>query len=196
MLNSMAVIILGFFVYLIAIVWRFKKGKSIGQQFLFTVFWVYAVAVVSVTFFPFPFQPRLLQSLRQMGNPPNNFIPFRDIYMMATHDSLHDFIRQVGGNVVLFFPFGFLLPLLSRRASKFRKALIVGMVCSAGIELMQLVLDTLLGYNYRTCDIDDFILNTCGFIIGYIVLSIVKRFVPISKFTEYQTQNSNASLLN
>ena len=178
MLNSMSLFILGFLSYLVVIAWRLKKGKLFGQQVVFTIFWFYVVAVLSVTFFPIAVQPRLLEVLRQQYHPNNKFIPFHDIYFIATKDTTHDFIRQVGGNMALFFPFGFLFPLLSH-SKRFGKALVIGMICSACIELMQLVLDTILGYNYRTCDVDDFILNTCGFILGYIVITVMKRFIKI-----------------
>lgn len=180
MLNSSILFLIGFVLYVGLLLWRLKKGKTLGEQFIFSVFWFYAVAVLAVTFFPFPFQPPLLQMLRNSGQRQSNFIPFHDIYMMATYDTSRDFIRQVGGNVILFFPLGFLLPLINRVASKFGRALVIGMICSAGIEILQLTIDTILRYNYRTCDVDDFILNTCGFVIGFVVLSIVKRVLPTS----------------
>lgn len=107
----MSLFILGFLSYLVVIAWRLKKGKLFGQQVVFTIFWFYVVAVLSVTFFPIAVQPRLLEVLRQQYQPNNNFIPFHDIYFIATKDTTHDFIRQVGGNMALFFPFGFLFPL-------------------------------------------------------------------------------------
>lgn len=183
MLNSLSIFILGFLSYLVVVIWRLKKGMLLAQQVVFTIFWFYVVVVLSLTFFPIAIQPRLLEVLRQQYHPNNNFIPFHDMYLMATKDTMHDFIRQVGGNMALFFPFGFLSPLLSH-SKKFGKALLIGMICSACLELMQLVLDSILSYNYRTCDVDDFILNACGFIVGYIVISVLKRFIKADRFTQ------------
>lgn len=84
-----------------------------------------------------------------------NLYPFRDL--------LHgwgDSIRQILLNVLLFMPFGVLLPRCTGRGffiTLFRAAL-----CSATIELLQPFFD-------RTCDITDLITNVAGCACGYLI---------------------------
>ncbi len=65
-------------------------------------------------------------------------------------------------NVVMFMPFGFLLPLIFKDSRSFWKTVSAGAVLSLTIELSQLL-------NYRTTDVDDLMANTCGACIGYLV---------------------------
>ncbi|TQR19349.1 VanZ family protein [Psychrobacillus vulpis] len=79
------------------------------------------------------------------------------------------------GNIILFIPIGFLLPLLYKRMEHFPYAVIVGLCISLFIEVMQLPQN-------RSSDIDDLWLNSLGALIGYIIyIFIRKRF---TKFTE------------
>ncbi|MBU5299502.1 VanZ family protein [Clostridium sporogenes] len=71
-------------------------------------------------------------------------------------------------NIVLFIPLGFLLPLIWTGCNKWKFITIVGSVFSILIELSQL-------FNNRRTDIDDFILNTLGAIVGYCLYKILNR---------------------
>ncbi len=46
---------------------------------------------------------------------------------------------------------------------------------SVSIEIMQFLIGLLIGYNYRSTDIDDVILNTIGGIIGILLFSLLKK---------------------
>jgi len=75
-------------------------------------------------------------------------------------------IQQLVGNVVLFVPLGFLLPVISVRCRRLPATASVALAFSAGIELVQLaMLLSLTGQ--RSVDIDDVILNVTGAIVGY-----------------------------
>ena len=76
-------------------------------------------------------------------------------------------IQQLLGNVVLFVPLGFLLPLLSARCRRFAITAAVGLSVSVGIELVQLVLLLSL-MSRRSVDVDDVILNVTGACLGYL----------------------------
>ena len=54
-------------------------------------------------------------------------------------------VTIVGGNVLMFVPLGFMLPLLSERFHRFRTTLFVLVACSAAIELAQLTLASRVG---------------------------------------------------
>ena len=65
-------------------------------------------------------------------------------------------------NVLLFIPFGLLLPFWFPTGRK-GIVIIVGLVCSIGIEVTQLV----TGYGF--CQLDDVIMNTAGTFVGYLL---------------------------
>ena len=75
---------------------------------------------------------------------------------------------QLLGNVVLFVPLGFLLPLLSARCRRFVVTAAVGLSVSVGIELAQLAMLLSL-VSRRSVDVDDVILNVTGVCIGYLL---------------------------
>jgi len=89
-------------------------------------------------------------------------------------------IQQLLGNVVMFVPLGFLLPLLSTRYRRFAMTAAVGLLVSVGIELVQFAL--LLTLNARrSVDVDDVILNVTGACLGYLVwrgAHAIARTVP------------------
>ena len=77
-------------------------------------------------------------------------------------------VTIVGGNVLMFVPLGFMLPLLSERFHRFRTTLFVLVACSAAIELAQLTVGlAVVGGLYRVVDVDDVILNVVGGSIGF-----------------------------
>lgn len=87
-------------------------------------------------------------------------------------------------NIVLFLPFGFLLPLIWKKADKFRHALLYGASFSLFIELSQLL-------NNRSTDIDDLILNTLGALIG---LGLFKAFSNMFKLKGDSAGYSNLEI--
>ncbi|WP_169332150.1 VanZ family protein [Corynebacterium lubricantis] len=69
-------------------------------------------------------------------------------------------LLNVGGNVLMFIPVGFLLVLIFQPKRPLRTALFVGLGASAFIEITQYIFA--LGYT----DIDDLIFNTLGAVLG------------------------------
>ena len=76
------------------------------------------------------------------------------------------------GNVVLFIPYGIILPYLFRRMRELWKVMVAGVVTVVCVELLQIA--TLRG----SCDVDDLILNMMGILIGYIVFRIAHLRCP------------------
>ena len=77
------------------------------------------------------------------------------------------------GNIAIFIPIGFFIPLLWRKIN-FPLSILCGFIFSVLIELTQLFLP-------RFTDIDDIILNTFGTILGAIMYFILNLIAP--KFT-------------
>ena len=78
------------------------------------------------------------------------------------------------GNVICFIPFGFVIPILTRKQTALRMFLL-SMSASVLVELLQLV--SMLG----SFDVDDITLNTLGGVIGYVLFiigrGIVRRYL-------------------
>jgi glycopeptide antibiotics resistance protein len=98
----------------------------------------------------------------------NNFVPFKTIhfYLYLADINLNIRIENLVGNIIGFTPFGFILPLLSKRFQKLSKVTIATLLLSLTFELIQLV------FEFGSFDVDDLILNTFGGILGYILIRI------------------------
>ncbi|MDU1540035.1 MAG: VanZ family protein [Paeniclostridium sordellii] len=104
-----------------------------------------------------------------------SFIPFKGIIEMSQNGiTTYSFINIVG-NIIMFMPVGFLLPLICTKVDSCKKVVIIGFCTSLLIESTQLFLT-------RGTDIDDLILNTSGAVLGYLVFLIFKK--AFSGFTE------------
>ena len=68
-------------------------------------------------------------------------------------------------NIVLFIPFGFLMPW----DMKWKKALFIGLLTSGFIEITQYVV--MLG----ECEVDDIIANLIGTILGLVLISALNK---------------------
>ena len=77
-------------------------------------------------------------------------------------------VINLGGNVIMFIPLGFLLPQVFPGLQKFRHCILATVLIITTVELTQLF--TLLG----SCDIDDLILNLLGASIGYLIFKCIK----------------------
>ena len=95
-----------------------------------------------------------------------SIIPFRATYGMIRGLSPLRLIENLAGNIILFVPFGILLPLAFETK---RKTLLFGCMTSCLIEILQFV------FAMGTADIDDIILNTLGTVFGYVIYIIAKH---------------------
>ncbi len=74
-------------------------------------------------------------------------------------------------NIILFLPFGFLVPMIWKKMRASYRTVIAGFSFSLLIELSQLL-------NNRRTDIDDLIMNTLGALIGFLIYKIFKKLIP------------------
>ena len=82
------------------------------------------------------------------------------------------YLEGAGLNILLFVPFGYLLPLLWKRADRWWKVVLCGFVLSLLIELTQLV--THLGM----FDLDDLMNNSLGAFLGWGCFCLALRREP------------------
>ena len=96
-----------------------------------------------------------------------NLIPFRTLRLFAglLDSGNRALIRMaminLGGNVLMFIPLGFLLPKVFPKLSSLPRILLTTAVIITCVEVIQLF--TLVG----CCDIDDLILNVLGSALGF-----------------------------
>lgn len=129
---------------------RDPQWKKKGIRLLWII---YLLQVAIITFFS-----------REPGS--RNGIDWRLFETWGTSAQSHAFVIE---NILLFVPFGILLPLT---AKKFRRSLTcvkLGVAFSCGIELLQLI--TQRGY----CQIDDVIMNGLGTWIGCLAFRAIDQ---------------------
>ncbi|MFB4164184.1 VanZ family protein [Alteribacillus sp. JSM 102045] len=91
-----------------------------------------------------------------------NLVPFRSIFRIAYYSpNIDNPVRILGGNVIMFLPFGVLMAFLFKKK---RTALwlipLLAIVLSTFIEINQFI------FTHRVANVDDVILNTAGGLIG------------------------------
>jgi glycopeptide antibiotics resistance protein len=157
--------------------YKFLKGTIPLLKLLYwIIFGIYFTCLINFTLFPFPYQKYLIQVMieDQLGYN-HNFIPFKSIVDTINYGSISIVLKQVAGNILLFIPLGFALPILFFRITKI-KTILIGFTLSLTIESIQAISGLFLGYNYRSCDVDDLLLNTTGTIIGLSVYKLSLKF--------------------
>ncbi|HDR7633493.1 MULTISPECIES: VanZ family protein [Bacillus] len=86
-------------------------------------------------------------------------------------------------NIVLFMPFGFLLPTIWPQFRKMKNTVCAGFFFSLAIELNQLL-------NNRITDIDDLFTNTLGAIVGYIIYRVLFKMICKREEKKLDTNSS------
>lgn len=99
-----------------------------------------------------------------------NFIPFETILRYINYSQYFNvdlIILNLVGNLFIFTPMGFLLPLLSKR---FRRAWVIiclGFLSSLTVETVQFI------FTVGSADVDDLLLNTLGAWLGYLAYQCI-----------------------
>ena len=156
--------IIDFIVLIVMYIFIFyKKWKSQGKDVLLvnTIMYIYLSFVLYFTLMP------IITSLPFIFNhpyTPMNLVPFIDVTF-----GRGDFARQIGLNIIMTIPFGFLMPLVKKGNTSLLKIVFYTFLLSLGIELLQPLIN-----GTRSSDITDLITNVLGGIIGYIIFLIFK----------------------
>ena len=135
-----------------------KKSK----RYIQILFWLYIGAVLWLTLMPESFNGQLLKL--ETGDPR----PFAQTELgytlgKALQNPWQVTLIQLGGNFVMLLPLGLI------SAWRRQSGLITAVLFGVGIELTQFVLSLLLGYPYRTFDVDDLWINALGVFAGWLL---------------------------
>ena len=128
---------------------------------------VYIIFVIKVIIFKYPLDVlRAIADTWQRdvileGLGTANFIPFRTIKMYIKYADRLNSVENLAGNLLVFVPLGFLLPLLSEELRRFSDVLLNAFTFVLGIEVFQLF------SAFGAFDVDDILLNCLGAMLGY-----------------------------
>ncbi len=123
---------------------------------------VYIAALLVVTLLP-------ISWLGRPSDPGPQLVPFEGI-VGELETSPVERLTDLFGNVVLFVPLGFLLPLLVPAVRRWWQALAVGAGVSLCIELCQLAWP-----GVRKASVDDVLMNALGALLGFTALRLTAR---------------------
>ncbi|WP_059174024.1 VanZ family protein [Bacillus sp. FJAT-27445] len=185
LINGSFFVVLGVLIYLIVrsifIGWQYRNQVQIYwlKEILKLVFGIYICLVISVTLFPIPigFENDYKNLFRSINVVPIVSI-IRDISQIGTayegdvYFMISLIVRNVGGNILLFMPFGFLVPIVSKKIKDLKTVTILGLAMSVTIELFQLLQSFGGGWG-RVTDIDDVICNVIGVVLGYLIYVLI-----------------------
>ena len=135
-------------------------------QLLFV--YICIVVVARFTFFPFStvngkIQPLIFESTKAFSFRVN-WIPFVNLF---DYPEMRDILINVIGNTAMFIPLGIVWPSVYKDLNKHWNVISAGIGFSLFIEILQ------LPFYDRVSDIDDLLLNSLGFIIGYLIYLFV-----------------------
>jgi glycopeptide antibiotics resistance protein len=130
---------------------------------------VYSAVLAAVTLLPVSWSVGFDDRLPTDNRP--QLVPFKGILFELSRAPLETLFELLG-NVLLFAPLGFLLPLLLPAVRRWWQALAVGAGVSLAIELYQLTWP-----GVRKADVNDVLMNALGALLGLAALRVTERFL-------------------
>lgn len=130
---------------------------------------------------------QLLRHLREN----TNLVPFATVRLFWRGYrngwvSLSAFAENIAGNIAVFMPFAFFMPLIFPKINRFRRFFFAISAVVISVELLQVLLLT------GSADIDDYILNVAGAVLafGFFGLKPVGRFLRRVTFGVWETNEA------
>ena len=169
-----------YIVFRIIFIKRKQKQIKVLNEIILAIFTIYIIALASQTIIPqwdfgrmsdtgkFYFDVSITNDLAKV-----NLIPFKTLYQYLFQTNAHVdswsviSLLNITGNIILFSPIGFVVPLLWAHWRSLKKMLLLGLAVTCFIEVTQLFIG-------RSTDIDDVILNTIGVLLGYRIFRLFK----------------------
>ena len=148
---------------------RVRRRPLLPAWLAWTAAAAYAAALALVTLAPV----RLRSDFgRYRNNWKPQLVPIWNLVVnLRDGDRAMATLAGAAGNVALFLPFGFLLPLLASRMDRWWRTVGAGFALSAAIELTQLAFPGL-----RRPDVNDVLMNTLGAALGFAAYRLAVGF--------------------
>lgn len=147
-----------------------NKAFSWKREAQLLLVYICLVVVIRLTFFPFSkvdgkVQPLLFDAANILPFR-LNFVPFVNL---MDYEIRREALLNVIGNSFLFLPVGIVFPFIYKKLDTHRKVIAAGVGASLSIEILQLL------FFDRVTDIDDLILNSAGYLLGYGIYLLIKK---------------------
>ncbi|NLL77402.1 MAG: VanZ family protein [Clostridiales bacterium] len=146
-------------------VWDFKSWNA---KHIKLVFFIYIAIVIKVIIFKYPWENLMAiagtwrRGIVLEGLDTANFTLFKTIRMYIDYSYMLNSFENLVGNVVVFIPFGFLLPYVKESCKRFWVLFLNTFIFVLGIEVFQLF------SAFGAFDVDDILLNCFGAMLGWI----------------------------
>jgi len=153
-----------------------------SRKWLRVIFFLYLLLVIRLIIFKYPFY-RLEEIASSWekgvileGLDTANFTLFKTIRMYIDYAYKLNSFENLVGNVIVFVPFGFLLPYVLTWGRNFFVMLLNAFVFVLGIEVFQLF------SAFGAFDVDDILLNCVGAVLGYFIFLIWENIGKEKKY--------------
>lgn len=170
--------LIGLFIYIPYIIYLHRNGTYchfVGHLIKYILI-VYVVSLIYITIFSY--QPNILSLEKKYFF---NFKPFTWLGDI-TNIEKNFIIKQIIYNIILFVPYGLLLPAAIKKMRKCSMIVIVIMVTTVLIEVIQYFIG-------RSADIDDIIMNLFGGILGYGLFLMINKGFDKMKWLKNSVRN-------
>jgi len=147
-----------------------REGKLVWKrEAQLVLVYICLVVVARFTFFPFgtvegKIQPLVFDAAKAF--PPR--VNFQPIVHLLDYPVFREAMINLVGNTAMFLPLGIVWPAVFPQLDTHGKRIAAGFGCSLAIEILQ------LPFYDRYSDVDDLILNTLGYLMGYGIWLLVK----------------------
>ena len=142
-----------------AVCWR-RHGTRLSYEMVVALMFAWSLVVAYLAFFP-------VRIIFYDWHGRFSLIPLKSSIDMIRYSTVRTAVTNIGGNVLLFVPIGFLLPALFERLRRVWSLAWRAAVLSAVIEILQIPTQV------RSTDVDDVILNVIGALVGLAVFRAV-----------------------
>ena len=159
-------------IWLIGRAFFWVKNKRIDLKREATLLFVYIciVVVVRFTFCPFgkvdgQIQPLLFDREKMLPF----WLNLKPFIYLFDYPTKRKILLNLIGNTAMFIPLGIVWPAVFKQLNSHAKVIAAGVGASLCIEILQ------LPFYGRASDIDDLILNSTGFLIGYGIYLLARK---------------------
>ena len=153
-----------------AVVWTKNKQINWKRELQLILVYISLLVIIRFTFCPFGKVDGKIQPLVFYRD---NWFPFRinllPFVYLFDYPKLSEALLNFIGNTTMFIPIGIIWPSVFKKLDTSWKVLAAGVGLSLCIEILQ------LPFYDRVSDIDDLILNSLGYLLGYGIYLFVKR---------------------
>ncbi len=168
---QMVIAISAIWMILRVLCWAKAKRIDWKRELQLLLVYICIVVVVRFTFCPFgtvdgKIQPLLFDASKIFPL----WVNFKPFIYLFDYPTLREALLNLIGNTTMFIPLGIVWPAVFRELNNHWKVITAGFGVSLTIEVLQ------LPFFGRSTDIDDLILNTLGFLMGYGMYLLVKMF--------------------